>query len=554
MASEGEYRARPGERSGAAHVPSDHPTQRRILYFLVGMLAGLAGGFSNALLMANLPQLQGLLGITPVGGGWLVVAHATGGVCMGLALIRLRHRFGLTRFVRVVLTAFILLGFVQLIVQAYPVALVVRALGGMAGMALSVLALFYILEAMPPNARLGGLVIGIGITQIAHPLARLLSAFLLWEGGGQNLLLFELGMALAALGAMSLWRLPPVHNARAFEQRDYLTLALFVPGVALLCAFLVLGRIVWWDTAWIGLALAGAVALLGAALLFEHNRFNPLLNIRWIGAGAILRIIVLAVAMRLLLSDALFGMAAPMHMLEAGNDPLILLYALVTLAAMAGLVISLLTLDPADLVRPVLFAILLILIAAGLGSRPDLGVTHLQPSVNLHIGWMLAAFAALFLMAPALVAVLRHALARGPAHVAAFAALFFLAQALGGLAGTVIFDSFRTLRERVHLGRITESLSPDDPWVVEQLRRLEDIFGGVLAGPAELEAQADLMLQQLASREAVALAYNDLFLLVVCLALSGLVALGGRWVYDRRMNRAGLGLAARQKQKMESSP
>src|SRR3546814_13023101 len=47
----------------------DHPFGRRIGYFVIGVLLRLAGGFSNGLSIANLPQIQGALGLTSVEGG-----------------------------------------------------------------------------------------------------------------------------------------------------------------------------------------------------------------------------------------------------------------------------------------------------------------------------------------------------------------------------------------------------------------------------------------------------------------------------------------------------
>src|SRR3546814_20900613 len=70
----------------------DHPFGRRIGYFVIGVLLGLAGGFSNGLLIANLPQIQGALGLTSVEGGWLTAAYSMTNVCMSLFLIKFRQQ------------------------------------------------------------------------------------------------------------------------------------------------------------------------------------------------------------------------------------------------------------------------------------------------------------------------------------------------------------------------------------------------------------------------------------------------------------------------------
>src|SRR3546814_10575423 len=66
--SSSDYEFKPHERPlmpGSPATP-DHPFGRRIGYFVIGVLLGLAGGFSNGLLIANLPQIQGALGLTSV--------------------------------------------------------------------------------------------------------------------------------------------------------------------------------------------------------------------------------------------------------------------------------------------------------------------------------------------------------------------------------------------------------------------------------------------------------------------------------------------------------
>ena len=68
----------------------DHPTRRRVAYFAIGTLLGLTGGFINALLTANLPQIQGALGLTSVQGGWLTATYSMTSVCMSLLLIKFR--------------------------------------------------------------------------------------------------------------------------------------------------------------------------------------------------------------------------------------------------------------------------------------------------------------------------------------------------------------------------------------------------------------------------------------------------------------------------------
>src|SRR3546814_10979510 len=85
------------------------------------------------------------------------------------------------------------------------------------------------------------------------------------------------------LGSVALLRLPPSERIQAFEPLDFFTFILFAPGMALLSAVLLQGRIIWWRTPWLGYAAAASVLLISAAMLIEHNRDNPLLNTRCTG-------------------------------------------------------------------------------------------------------------------------------------------------------------------------------------------------------------------------------------------------------------------------------
>src|SRR3546814_20431836 len=130
----------------------DHPFGRRIGYFVIGVLLGLAGGFSNGLLIANLPQIQGALGLTSVEGGWLTAAYSMTNVCMSLLLIKFRQQFGIQRFTRVFLIGFLALTVTQLFVPSYWTEQIERGASGIFANGLSTPALFYIMQAMATAA------------------------------------------------------------------------------------------------------------------------------------------------------------------------------------------------------------------------------------------------------------------------------------------------------------------------------------------------------------------------------------------------------------------
>jgi MFS family permease len=233
---------KPHERPFMPGSPAtpDHPTARRYAYLVVGILLGLAGGFANGLLTANLPQIQGALGLTPVEGGWLTAIYSMTNVCMSLLLIKFRQQFGLQRFTRIFLLGFLAITFAQIFVHSFTMELIVRGAAGIVGSGLTTLCFFYFIQAMPPKLRLAGIVFGFSLAQIALPVTRMVSPLLLLHGDIQNLFIFEFGLTLVCLGAVALLRLPPSATMKAFEGLDFVTFALLAPGVALLSAVLVL--------------------------------------------------------------------------------------------------------------------------------------------------------------------------------------------------------------------------------------------------------------------------------------------------------------------------
>jgi MFS family permease len=514
---------------GSPATPA-HPIARRAAYLAIGTLLALTGGFGNALLVANLPQIQGALGVTPVEGGWLTAAYSMTNVCMSLLLIKFRQQFGAARFTRVFLPAFVLVCALQLAARDYKVELAVRAASGVVGSGLTTVALFYVMQAMPPTLRLGGMVLGTGLSQVALPLARVVSPWLLEGGDVHALYLFELGLALGSLGAAALLPLPPSESVHAFEPLDFVTFLLFAPGIALLCGVFAVGRIVWWTTPWIGGALAVAIVLVAAAMLVEHERANPLLNTRWMASSQIVQFALLGATMRVLLSEQGFGASGLLAAVGMGQEQVVSLYAIVSIATLAGLVASLVTLDMKDLVRPVVISLALIAIGAFMDARAN----NLTRPAELYFSQALIGFATTYFMGPMMMTGILRALARGPSHIVSYSAVFGISQSLGGLAGGALLGTLQIASERVHSNALVQSLVAADPLVATRIDQLSQSYGRVVTDPALLRTLGATLLSQQATREANILAYNDVFLLIGVLAVVALGLVGARWVHYRR--------------------
>ena len=146
---------------------------------------------------------------------------------------------------------------------------------------------------------------------------------------------------------------------------DFVTIALMLVGVGLLCSVLALGRTVWWtDAAWIGWALIGSILLIAGAIAIENRRANPLLNIRFLSQWAILRIAAIAICIRIVTAEQTFASVGLLSTLGYGIEQLQPLYVIVTLASVAGIIAAIVTFRPQFPGRAMQVACLIIAIAA----------------------------------------------------------------------------------------------------------------------------------------------------------------------------------------------
>jgi MFS family permease len=492
-----------------------HSTGKRWAFALVGVIVALTGGLGNALVVANLPYLQGSLGATTAEIAWLPAAYVMTNVSMNLVLVKFRQQFGLRTFTELFLVLYALVTFAHLFVNDLNSAIAVRAAHGMVGAALSTLGLYYMIQAFPQKWRLKALVLGLGTAQLAIPMARLVSEDLLQIAEWRGLYLFELGMALLSLGCVLLLKLPPGDRFKAFEKLDFLTFGLLSTGFALLCAVLSLGRIEWWlEEPWIGLASAASLVLICAGLAIEHNRSNPLLITRWLGSGTILRLGLAVILFRVVLSEQSIGAVGFLQTLNMGSEQLHSLYMVMLLGSIAGLAVSAWTIHPQHLIKPLLISLAMIAV----GAWMDSGSTNLTRQSNMYLSQFLLAFGGTFFLGPTLVLGISSVIAN-PRNMVSFSVLFGITQNLGGLIGSAVFGTFQIVREKFHSSVLVEHLTLINPQVQARLQSTSASYASAIADPSARTNQGIRSIAAMATREANILAYNDVFMLIALVAV-----------------------------------
>jgi len=496
-----------------------HSTPRRIAYGVVGLLVCMTGALGNAMVTANLQNLQGTFAAWSTEIAWLPAVYVMTNVSINLLLVKFRQQYGLRAFTEGFLVLYVLVTFFHLFINDLSSALFVRAAHGMVAAALSSLGIYYQIQAWPAKHRLKALTIGITGSTLAIPIARLFSTELLQLDEWRGLYLFELGLALLSLGCVIALKLPPGDRKKVFEKKDFITFFLLAPGMALLCAVLSLGRLDWWfEAPWIGWSLAGAVVLIVSAIAFEHNRSNPLLNTRWLSSGSIVRLGLIMLLIRIVLAEQNTGVFGWLQYVGLQNEQMTSLAWSILAGIVCGITASCLTIKPQRLAWPIVTSLALMIIASLLDSQS----TSLTRPNQLMLSQFLLGFASAFFIAPAMLAGIGGVVAE-PRNLVSFSVLFGMSQNIGGLLGSAILGTFQTWREKYHSSLLADQLTTLNPLVNERLQYYSQMFQSQLGDSTLLSAQAVTQLQTVSTLEANILAYNDTYLLTASIAAATLI-------------------------------
>ena len=516
----------PHEKPAILGSPSTpiHSAPRRVAYGIVGLLVCLTGALGNAVVTANLQNLQGSFAAWSTEIAWLPAVYVMTNVSINLLLVKFRQQFGLRAFTEGFLVLYVLVTFFHLFVNDLSSALMVRAAHGMVAAALSSLGIYYQVQAWPAKHRLKALTIGITGSSLAIPLARLFSTELLQIDEWRGLYFFELGLALVSLACVIALKLPPSDRKKVFEKKDFITFILLAPGMGLICAVLSLGRLDWWfEAPWIGWSLAAAIVLIVSAMVFEHNRSNPLLNTRWLSSGSILRLGLIMVLIRIVLAEQNTGVIGWLQYVGLQNEQMTTLAWSIFAGITCGIIASCLTLNPARLYWPIATALTLIMVASLLDSQS----TSLTRPDQLMLSQFLLGFGSAFFLAPAMIAGIGGVIA-DQRNLVSFSVLFGMSQNIGGLLGSAILGTFQTWREKFHSSQLADQITTLNPLINERLQQYAQQYQSQIGDSTLLNVQANALLQTASTLEANILAYNDTYLLTAAISAATLL-----WVFWR---------------------
>jgi|HigsolmetaAR203D_1030402.scaffolds.fasta_scaffold00578_2 MFS family permease len=517
-----EERPVPPAPAASAPAPDGMPLWRTLVYVLGATILGLAQGLGNNLISANIPQLQGAFGATTAEVMWLVAAYMAPNVSLTLLLIKIRTQFGLRRFAEISIPIFLLVSTLHLAVDELSSAIIVRFIAGAAAAPMSTLCFLYMLEPFPPARKLSvALPLVMVVLGLGMPVARLVSPTLL-DHGWHGLYLIEVAMALLSFAVVYLLPLTPVPREKVIQPMDIVSYLMIALGFGLTAIVLCFGRIKWWTEApWLGVSLAVAAAALTVAVAIELNRKTPLVDFRWLVSREMLVFTGALLVFRIALSEQTSGAFYFFQALGLLNEQMSTLLWIVTGATIAAGLACALVLKPGR--EPAIHMVALMLLAAG--ALMDAQATNLTRPAQMYVSQALIAAASALFMPAALHLGLMTTLKRGRHYILSFVIVFLTTQSIGGLLGSSLLGSFVVLRQNVHLNELIGHLALSDPVAAQRVNALSGAYAQVITDPALRQAEGLRLLSTQATREACVLAYNDLFLLVACVATLALVAL-----------------------------
>lgn len=492
-----------------------HSTQKKLLYFFIGLFVAISGSLSNGFITANLPLIQGEYSLTPSQAAWIPAAYVMANISSNLILFKARQQYGLRIFSEIGLVLFIAVLILHIFVHTFEMALFVRIISGLVAAPLSSLGMYYIMQAFG-RANFGrAIYLALGFQQLGVPLAWIISPSLVDVNGWTILYTFELGLALCCLAMVVSLKLPRSLRVDVFEKQDFFTFALLAPGFACLCIVLTQGPILWWfDTTWLAYVLIAGFALILIGLTYEHFRVNPLIMTRWLGTSSTLRFIIGALALRFLMSEQTYAAVSFLKTIGMGPDQFVSLYVVIFLGITSGTIFSAMTFNRERIIWHLIGAEILVLIACAL----DYHLTSDVRPANFYRSQFLVGFASGLFIGPLLLVGILGALQKGPSHVITFVVLFSATQSFGGLMGNSFFSTYQLERTQSHRVEIISNLSPTDPLVAQRLAIYQQSAAKYTLDPVSEQNQSIRSLNQTVTREAQVQAYNDV------IALNGIFA------------------------------
>ncbi len=515
----GDYEFRPEDRPTFPGGPLSppHPPLRRLAYASIGLWIGATTTLVNATVTVNVPNLAGEHAAYVAELSWLPAIYVAANSCGNTLLVKARAQFSMPKVMQVLLLFYIAVSAAQFFVRDFAAEAVVRFVSGVVAGGMTTTGIYYLLQVVPAKARAIAMVTGLGMTQLGTPLARLIPVDLLSADGWFGQHCIELATGITTLTLITLLPLPPTPRSRLFQPLDFVTVALLLPAVLLICGVLNRGRLAWWtDTPWLGVDLAIAIPLLAMAVAIEATRERPLIQIGWIGTRDFLGFVAIALLMRLALAEQTYGAVGLLTAGTLDNDQLRTLFCWVIVSMLAGIVACVLTLSERAIPRQVIAASL----AIAAGAWMDSHANDLTRPEQLYLSQSLIGFGTCLFIGPTLAHGVLKVMRLGADYFVTLVVVFSMTQNIGGLVGSALLGSYQVVATRAHVQELVQRMPAGDIQVLGRVGDSTRALARTIVDPGLRAQQGSASLAASITREATVLAFNDVFRLVWHLSLA----------------------------------
>ncbi|PAF47748.1 hypothetical protein BKH46_02615 [Helicobacter sp. 12S02634-8] len=486
----------------------DLPAKIRWFYAFGWIVLLFAAGLQNNIVIANIYEVQGGLGLTPAEGTIITASYYMGYAWTSVVLFKIRQQFGMKIFFGFALTILIGVHTIQIFYKDFYVVIATRFLNGLVGSSLSTLCVYYVLQMLPAKKKYLAICLSMGLMQVGSSGARWMIPYLMVNENTQLAVFIDMGTVLLSLAVYLLLELPPSQTGKSFSIKDAPSIFFYALGTATFCLIFSIGNTIWWDQPWIAYGLCVAIACITLFFIIEVQREKPLINFSFIGKFQVLRLSLAATFARMCLAEQTTGATGLFRNVLGYTDyQLITYYGVVTLGALFGGLSCIVVMNykRTSLIMVISFAMLIVGSFAATGLSPSV-----MPS-NLYFSQFLIAASSVFFIGPLFTEGMTISIPRGGNYVITFIAIFGFSQSVFGLLGSALIGYFIKVRTSIHLQTLINH-APDTNPLTTLTPHLQ----------AEMIKQAGV------------LAYNDLFCVIGVVASVTFVLLAIHWLYYAR--------------------
>jgi hypothetical protein len=246
---------------------------------------------------------------------------------------------------------------------------------------------------------------------------------------------------------------------------------------------------------------------------------------RWLGSGVAIRLALAVILIRMVTSEQSTGAVGFLQALNMSAEQMRSLYYVMLLGAVSGLAVSALTISPQHLFMPLIISLALM----ATGSFMDCSSSNLTRPAQMYFSQFLLAFGGTFFLGPTMALGTRNVVTN-PRNLVSFSVLFGICNNLGGLIGAALLGTYQIVREKFHSSVIVEQLTSLNPLVLSRVQSGGASYAGIIADPSLRTNVGTRLLANAATREANVLAYNDVFIMIGCIAVLTMI-----WIFIRSL-------------------